>query len=118
VKTSTQEPDVVPRRPILVVLAAFVAITAACVWIVWAMQSCQLGELRGDAPAEPSRPVPPEVSAMETFTFTARDQGRESRDAAERWLGSYGWVDRDAGVVHIPIERAMELYLERRGASR
>jgi hypothetical protein len=55
---------------------------------------------------------------METFTFTARDQGRESRDAAERWLGSYGWVDRDAGVVHIPIERAMELYLERRGASR
>ena len=24
-------------------------------------------------------------------------------------LNSYGWVDRTAGVVHIPIERAMEI---------
>jgi hypothetical protein len=28
-------------------------------------------------------------------------------------LGSYGWVDRPAGIVHLPIERAMELTLER-----
>lgn len=28
-------------------------------------------------------------------------------------LESYGWVDRDAGVVHIPIERAMQLLIER-----
>lgn len=28
-------------------------------------------------------------------------------------LSTYGWVDRPAGVVRIPIERAMELALER-----
>jgi hypothetical protein len=28
-------------------------------------------------------------------------------------LGSYGWIDREAGVVHIPIERAMDLLAER-----
>jgi hypothetical protein len=28
-------------------------------------------------------------------------------------LNSYGWVDKEAGVVHIPIERAIELMLER-----
>lgn len=27
-------------------------------------------------------------------------------------LNSYGWVDRQAGVVHIPIERAMQLLLQ------
>jgi hypothetical protein len=27
----------------------------------------------------------------------------------EQRLNSYGWVDQQAGVVHIPIERAMEL---------
>jgi len=27
-------------------------------------------------------------------------------------LDSYGWVDKDAGVVHIPIDRAMELTLQ------
>lgn len=30
-----------------------------------------------------------------------------------RRLNSYGWVNREAGVVHIPIERAMELVLQR-----
>ena len=28
-------------------------------------------------------------------------------------LGSYGWVDKNAGVVRIPIEAAMKLTLER-----
>jgi hypothetical protein len=31
----------------------------------------------------------------------------------EAVLNSYGWVDEEAGIVHIPIERAMELTLER-----
>ena len=28
-------------------------------------------------------------------------------------LNNYGWVNKEAGVVHIPIERAMELTIER-----
>jgi hypothetical protein len=28
-------------------------------------------------------------------------------------LDSYGWVDRERGLVRLPIERAMELTLER-----
>jgi hypothetical protein len=31
----------------------------------------------------------------------------------ESQLNSYGWVDEKAGVAHIPIERAMELLVER-----
>ena len=31
----------------------------------------------------------------------------------ERTLSTYGWVDKKAGVVRIPIDRAMELQLER-----
>lgn len=30
------------------------------------------------------------------------------RDAEQRRLTSYGWVDRQAGIVHIPIDRAMQ----------
>jgi hypothetical protein len=33
----------------------------------------------------------------------------ESVDEQEEKLASYGWVDREKGVVRIPIERAMEL---------
>jgi len=28
-------------------------------------------------------------------------------------LSTYGWTDKNAGVVRIPIDRAMELQLER-----
>ena len=31
----------------------------------------------------------------------------------EQQLNSYGWVDEQAGIAHIPIERAMQLTVER-----
>lgn len=40
---------------------------------------------------------------------------RELRAAESAILERYGWVDREQGVVHIPIDRAIEL-LARRGA--
>jgi hypothetical protein len=35
------------------------------------------------------------------------------RAREDQQLGSYGWVDRNAGVVRIPIDTAMKLTLER-----
>ena len=37
----------------------------------------------------------------------------ELREAEDRVLTTYGWVDRNAGVVRIPIEQAMKLTVER-----
>ncbi len=42
-----------------------------------------------------------------------REDLKRLRAAEEETLESYGWVDAGAGIVHIPIERAMELTLER-----
>ncbi len=38
---------------------------------------------------------------------------RELRAANDAQLANYAWVDKSAGVVRIPIERAMELVAER-----
>ena len=35
------------------------------------------------------------------------------KSAQDEILTSYGWVDRQAGVVRIPIERAMDILLQR-----
>jgi hypothetical protein len=35
------------------------------------------------------------------------------RQSENRVLNGYGWVDRDAGTVRIPIDRAMELLVQR-----
>lgn len=38
---------------------------------------------------------------------------REFRSAEMERLSTYGWMDRTSGVVHIPIDRAMDLVAER-----
>jgi len=42
-----------------------------------------------------------------------RQEINQFRLGEEEKLNSYGWVNQPAGVVHIPIERAMELVVER-----
>lgn len=39
----------------------------------------------------------------------------QARDQQRSELDNYGWVDRGHGIVHIPIDRAMDLILERGG---
>jgi hypothetical protein len=38
---------------------------------------------------------------------------QDLRGPKDEQLATYGWVDEKAGVVHIPIERAMELVVQR-----
>src|SRR5262249_36601112 len=42
--------------------------------------------------------------------FADMDKVRTDWDAH---LNTYGWLDKNAGVVHIPIERAMQLALQK-----
>jgi hypothetical protein len=39
----------------------------------------------------------------------APNELRQLRAAEETALKSYGWVDKDAGIVKIPVDRAMEI---------
>ncbi len=43
------------------------------------------------------------------------DELIELREKQSALLSSYGWTDRDAGAVTIPIDRAMELVVEENG---
>ncbi len=38
---------------------------------------------------------------------------KKMREEEDSVLGSYGWVDRQNGIVRIPVERAMELLVRR-----
>jgi hypothetical protein len=42
-----------------------------------------------------------------------REDLRELLDAEQRTLTTYGWVDRNAGIVRIPIDEAMRLTIQR-----
>jgi hypothetical protein len=53
--------------------------------------------------------VPPEPRLQ----TDPREDLRELREKEDEMLGSYGWVDKNAGVVRIPIDEAIKLTLER-----
>ncbi|HKE16793.1 MAG TPA: hypothetical protein VKB80_18090 [Kofleriaceae bacterium] len=110
-----QQPDSVPGRALLTVIGATLVAIALGTAIAWGLVDCGGGR---PLAVHPVNRVPPEVSAMETTQFGVRAQGLEDRRAASAWLSSYGWVDREHGVVHIPIEAAIDLYLRRRGGAR
>jgi hypothetical protein len=55
-------------------------------------------------------PPAPRLEGIEMMSGPPPDGGQS---AATNQLQSYGWVDRDKGLVRVPIERAMQLAIER-----
>lgn len=83
--------------------------------IVWSLLSYFTREAARPVPAEfplattALRRLPPEPRLQ----TDPRDDLAHLRDAEARVLASYGWIDRNAGIVRIPIEQAMKLVAER-----
>lgn len=64
---------------------------------------------RASLVAPPSDALPPEPR-LQTTPF---DDIRTLRAAEDAELGTYGWIDRKAGIARIPIDRAIEILAER-----
>src|SRR5438132_4494267 len=66
--------------------------------------------LRGSSnmPANPDA----QAGALQS-TATSDDALQQLRATEDALLNTYGWIDRENGVVHIPIQRAMDLVLQR-----
>ena len=56
---------------------------------------------------------PRELPPAPRLQIEPRSDLRTYLEHEQRRLSTYGWVDQNAGVVHIPIERAMDLLLQR-----
>ena len=65
-----------------------------------------------------SAPPPPlleEAQGLPPGPLLQRDPDRDMQEMSTEQnaiLNNYGWVDKEAGVIRIPIERAIELTLE------
>jgi hypothetical protein len=101
------EDDRVDSRSVLLVgfgaLAIFLA--AAGTTIAW---------VRHSNAVTPQAALPPEVGQskiglVEQQLFDTHLRGARDRAAQQARLDGFGWVDREAGVLHIPIATAMEL---------
>ena len=64
-----------------------------------------------DVSASINRPAPSPAAPL--LQIAPRDDLAAFREREDQILNNYGWIDRTAGVVHIPVSRAMELLLQR-----
>lgn len=106
-----------PRDVSVRVVTWFAAgLVVACVVIGFAVAGLyKLFERENPSPDAPSRVAfSAHMSAPEPRlqVWPAVDLD-EFRAAEETKLNSYGWIDKPAGVIRIPIERAMNLIAER-----
>ena len=58
-------------------------------------------------------PPEPRLQGAPGHPASAPEDLREMRKREDEILGSYGWVDQPNGIVHIPIQNAKRLILER-----
>jgi hypothetical protein len=102
-------------RAVLVAGAGLLGLTVAAVVVVWLL----FGQLarRAATGAAPQYPLAagqeqrlPPAPRLQT---DPRGDLQRLRETEDRLLQTYGWMDKSAGVVRIPIDRAMQLTLER-----
>jgi hypothetical protein len=114
-------PKFEPRDVSVRGVGLFLAILAACMVVIGVLAWAGLRFLDHMAP---NGRQPDTRSGQSAFTVLAppRLQPNQTADLAqmraheEAVLQSYGWVDRPSGTIHIPIERAMQLTLQRKEA--
>lgn len=109
-----QEEDRLPPRRTLVITGGVIATIVLSSLVAAALLRWTLGGLdveHGVARARPAT-TPREISGIEQTVIDVDRGGLKLLRAQQERLESYGWVDRRAGIAHIPIERAFDLYLE------
>jgi hypothetical protein len=96
--------DASPRAVLFtagIVAGSVIVCLLACVWFYLARYD----------PLPPPKPIGRQTAFQDGShlqTSIARDWSEQDRDVRAH-LDAYGWVDRNAGVVRIPIERAIDL---------
>jgi len=111
------EPTALSERIALIwggALAGLILFALLLTWGLWQWMSA--GDPREVAPIEATPPVveslltgQPPLNPNQPATRREYEQQQQAK------LTHYGWVDRQSEIARIPIERAMEIIVEREG---
>lgn len=109
------EEDAVGSRIFVVTACVITGVLLLGIFAVYVLQPLMVASQRADSP--PANPLAASYGRVEPPAPRLQVDPAldiyDHRKAEQAVLTSYGWVDRNAGVVRIPIERAMALLVER-----
>ena len=109
------DPDTPAPRPVS--LAAVLAVFILLSLFGFLVQKVYV---RGRPPA-PQNQAPDNLSkdlAWKATPATRRAHLADLRNKQAQQAAEYGWVDRKAGIVQLPLERAMELVVKEQGGAK
>jgi len=111
------EPDYVSARTVVGFAVILTLVTAVAMGLMAALfHSFQTRAQQRDAASieraglETRRGASPPAPRLQVYPVR---HGQAFREAEAVRLNGYGWMARSTGAVHIPIERAMDLIVER-----
>ena len=107
-----QAPIALSRGAVIAALVIVVALVASGIGGAWLTIASGGGSLTALAAAQQggaAAPAPRSIEGLYQTLIERDDTTATLRRTDRRRLGTYGWVDRSRGVVHIPIARAMQL---------
>jgi hypothetical protein len=104
-----QDPERLPMKKVVAVaLGAFLIFGLSVLWAddILGLQTKRLLP-DGPAPA-PSQVGKSQVGMVNQLLFELQTEAANKREEQLKRLDSYGWVDRDQQIIHVPIRSAME----------
>jgi hypothetical protein len=107
----TQDRDRLPLRRVATIAVLGVIVAVGSVVVSGAIENC---EIRVQRTGIASSSVPRPIGTVETRLANNSRRGLDLVAEQKRTLESYGWIDRERGIVRIPIDRAIDLTAEPR----
>lgn len=99
-----------------VAVGALLSFALSIGFAVAILHSVQREEAAQSGKAAEVKSVPEEVGIVNQRLFIQDPRAALTRDAQLQYLHSYGWVDRKAKTIHIPIDQAMTKLIAQQGA--
>lgn len=98
----------------IIITGAGLALTAAVAGlVVYVIFQYLAGHPPTTAPSNPMATVGPQIPPAPRIEEHPAIELEQLHKQEDETLSTYGWIDKKAGKVRIPIDRAMELELER-----
>ncbi len=112
-----QEEERISGWKALIAMIVVLAVIVACIWAAIALQNRRDRSIPGSPgvtfrpPLEEKELGPASIRGIRQTSVEWDESTRRLAEEQENFVDTYGWVDSTAGVVHIPVERAIGLLL-------
>jgi hypothetical protein len=108
-EASHQNEDHIDFSKVIAVGAVSLVIFALASWWAWSILHRESATLRSRGePRIAAQAGRPEIGIVDQVPFDSDKRLPRWQKERREWLNGYGWVDRRNGIIHVPIERAID----------